>query len=152
MRRSLAALLVDRLGLAAMPRNLARPDGSANYALEPAGDQRLSQWMDERLQLATWVKPEGVVLDDVETAVLLRLRPPLNLDKVGESRERLRRARGVLAAASRTWAVDGASWLPAIEWPWGRTCGALKRSHVGWAVRTTGYLVVGVRAPLARRS
>lgn len=115
VRRSLAALLIDRLDLVAVPRNLARPDGSANYALEAAGDERLSQWMDERLELATWVKPQGVVLDEVETAVLLRLRPPLNLDKVGESRERLRRARGVLAAASRVWSFEGPSRVHGIE-------------------------------------
>lgn len=65
--------------------------------------------MEERLALSTWVKPEDVVLDEVETAVLLRLRPPLSRDKVGESRERLRRARGVLAAASRNWSVEANS-------------------------------------------
>ena len=107
VRRSLAAILVDLLHLQAVPRNLTRPDGSANYALEAAGDQRLSQWMEDRLVLATWSKPTDVVLDEVESAVLLRLRPPLNLDKVGESRERLRRARSVMAAASRKWKPAG---------------------------------------------
>jgi hypothetical protein len=32
--------------------------------------------MERRLFLATWVKPDGVFLDDVETAVVGRLRPP----------------------------------------------------------------------------
>ena len=109
VRRSLAALLAAQLDLMAVPRNLAKPDGSANYSLDPAGDERLSRWMEEHLALAAWVKPEDVPLDEVETAVLLRLRPPLNLDKVGEPRERLRRARGALAAASRMWAADAAS-------------------------------------------
>ena len=86
VRRSLGALLSSQLDLVPVPRNLTRPDRSANFALEPAGDARLSDWMEHRLVLATWVKPEGVHLDDVETAVLLRLRPPLNLDKVGEPR------------------------------------------------------------------
>lgn len=108
VRRSLAALLVDALDLVAVPRNIARPDGSANYSLEQVGDERLSRWMEERLVLATWVKLKDVVLDDVETEVLLRLRPPLNLDKVGEPRERLRRARGVLAAASRSSSAKAA--------------------------------------------
>lgn len=103
VRRSLAALLVTQLGLVAVPRNLVRPDGSANYSLEPLGDERLSRWMEERLLLATWIKPQHVLLDEVETAALLRLRPPLNLDKVGEPRERLRRARGAMAAESRKW-------------------------------------------------
>src|SRR6478735_3475202 len=97
VRRSLAALLADDLGLVPVPRNLAKPDGSANFALEPAGDARLSDWMELRLLLATWVKPDGVLLDDVETAVVRRLRPPLNLDKVGEPRERLRSARKRMA-------------------------------------------------------
>jgi len=92
VRRSLAALLASELDLLPVPRNPAKPDGSANFALELAGDQRLSDWMERRLFLATWVKPDGVFLDDVETAVVGRLRPPLNLDKVGEPRERLRSA------------------------------------------------------------
>lgn len=107
VRRSLAALLVNQLDLQAVPRNLAKPDGSANFALESNGDHRLSEWMEDRLILATWSKPMDVVLGEVETAVLLRLRPPLNLDKVGESRERLRRARGVMTTASRKWDPAG---------------------------------------------
>jgi len=92
VRRSLAALLAAQLDLVAVPRNVARPDGSANYSLDAAGDDRLSGWMEERLVLATWVKAKDVLLEEIETAVLLRLRPPLNLDKVGEPRDRLRRA------------------------------------------------------------
>lgn len=115
VRRSLAALLVFELDLVAVPRNMAKPDGSANYSLDPAGDERLSGWMEERLVLATWVKPDGVVLDEVETAVLRRLRPPLNLDKVGEPREWLRQARAALAAASRRWSVETASQSPGSD-------------------------------------
>lgn len=115
VRRSLAALLITQLDLRAVPRNLSRPDGSANYALESSGDQRLSRWMDEGLLLARWIKPERVPLDEVETAVLLKLRPPLNLDKVGEPRERLRRARGALATQSREWAATHTSRSPYPE-------------------------------------
>lgn len=115
VRRSLAALLVTPLNITAVPRNMAKPDGSANYSLDPAGDERLSRWMDERLVLASWSKPDGVLLDEVETAVLQKLRPPLNLDKVGEPRDRLRRARGVLAAESRRRCADASSPLPGTE-------------------------------------
>jgi hypothetical protein len=87
VRRSLAALLGDHLDLVAVPRNVAKPDGSANFALEPASDARLSTWMEQHL----------------ETAVVLRLRPPLNLDKVGEPRERLRQVRRHLADQARAW-------------------------------------------------
>lgn len=103
VRRSLAALLTDVIALVAVPRNLNRPDGSANFALDTASERRLSAWMDQRLSLATWSKPEGAVLDEVETAVVRRLRPPLNLDKVGEPRLRLRQARKRMAAAARAW-------------------------------------------------
>lgn len=76
VRRSFAALLAAGLDLVAVPRNVTKPDGSANYSLDPAGDERLSGWMEERLVLATWVKPDGVLLDEVETAVLQRIPPP----------------------------------------------------------------------------
>lgn len=103
VRRSLAALLVDEMSLVAVPRNLAKPDGSANYGLDAASEDSLSRWMEQRLSLATWSKPEGVGLDEIETDVLRRLRPPLNLNKVGEPRTRLRAARQRMASAARAW-------------------------------------------------
>ena len=51
--------------------------GSATFALEQAGAGRPRDWMEHRSALATWAKPDGVPLDDVEAA----LRPPLNLDR-----------------------------------------------------------------------
>jgi hypothetical protein len=107
VRRSLAALLADELNLVAVPRNLAKPDGSANFGLDPASDTRLSDWMEQRLTLATWVKPPDATLDTIETAVVRQLRPPLNLDKVGESRERLRAARKRMADIARAWKPVG---------------------------------------------
>jgi hypothetical protein len=103
VRRSLAALLVNELGLVAVPRNLAKPDGSANFGLDAASEMRLSGWMQQRLSLATWSKPEDAVLDEIETTVVRRLRPPLNLDKVGEPRQRLREARKHIAEIARAW-------------------------------------------------
>jgi hypothetical protein len=103
VRRSLAALLVDELALVAVPRNLAKPDGSANFGLDVASEDSLSSWMEQRLSLATWRKQEGANLDETETAVVRRLRPPLNLDKVGEPRSRLREARRHMADTARAW-------------------------------------------------
>jgi hypothetical protein len=103
VRRSLAALLSDDLDLVPVPRNLAKPDGSANFALDPASDARLSTWMQTHLRLATWVRPDGLILGEIETAVVLRPRPPLNLDKVGKPRDRLRQARRHLADQARAW-------------------------------------------------
>ncbi len=42
VRRSLAALLLNELGLVAVPRNLAKPGGSANFGLDAASEVRLS--------------------------------------------------------------------------------------------------------------
>lgn len=103
VRRSLAALLAGELALVAVPRNLAKPDGSANFGLDPASEARLSGWMEQRLSLATWIKPEDTTLDDIETVVVRQLRPPLNLDKVEESRVRLREARKRMADIARAW-------------------------------------------------
>lgn len=107
VRRSLASLLSDELSLTPLPRSLAKPDGSANFALEPASELRLSDWMSKRLSLSTWTGPPGVVLDEVETIVMRHLRPPLNLDKVGEPRQRLRVARKRMADRARTWQPGG---------------------------------------------
>ena len=52
---------------------------------------------------STWSKPESANLDEIETAVVRRLHPPLNLDKVGEPRNRLREARKRMADTSRAW-------------------------------------------------
>lgn len=103
VRRSLAAVLTDELDLDPVPRNLGSPDGSANFALDAESDSRLSHWMEDRLTLATWVNSGGVHLGELETAVLLKIRPPLNLDKVAEPRERLRKARKHMANIARAW-------------------------------------------------
>lgn len=104
LRRTLSALLREPLELRAVPRNLARPDGSANYSLESSGDERLTEWMHARLRLSVWVRPDGVVLDEVETAVLNALRPPLNLAKMGcLGDRRVKAARAAMAEEARAW-------------------------------------------------
>lgn len=107
VRRSLASLLNRELSLVPVPRNLATPDGSANLALEPASEVRLGDWMSKRLTLSTWKRPPGVVLDEIETIAVRHLRPPLNLDKVGEPRQRLRVAGKRMADLARTWQPKG---------------------------------------------
>lgn len=104
VRRTVAALLRDQLELHAVPRNLAKPDGSANYAVEAEGDGRLTSWMQRHLSLAFWRRPDDVVLDEVETLVLEALRPPLNLAKMGTSGDkRVKAARAAMAAEARAW-------------------------------------------------
>ena len=97
-------------------RNLAKPDGSANFGLDAVSEGSLSSWMEQRLSLATWSKPEGANLDEIETAVVAA-PPPLNLDKVGEARQRLREARRRMTDTARAWQpavaapADGGSGL-----------------------------------------
>lgn len=107
VRRSFAALLRNPLGLRGVPRNMACPERPANFGLAAEGDQRLTAWMQERLFLAYWVKPDTEVdLNDIETAVIKRLQPPLNLNKVEHRLPALRHARKVMADDARTWARE----------------------------------------------
>jgi hypothetical protein len=103
VRRSFAALLRDELALQAVPRNVNNPDGSANYALTPEGDARLTDWMHENLSLAVWPapQPQPIPLRDIEKAVLRRWSPPLNLTDVTEPNAYLRALRAEMANESR---------------------------------------------------
>ena len=105
VRRSFAALLRGALELRAVPRNLARPERFANYSLAEGGDARLNEWMRSRLTLAVWPSPAemSVPLGDVETAMILRFTPPLNLDKNPSKLANLRRARAEMAAQAAQW-------------------------------------------------
>jgi hypothetical protein len=114
VRRSLAALLLNKLALVAVPRNLAKPESSANFALDAESEVRLSAWMEQRLSLATWSKPADAILDEIETAVVRRLRPLLNLDKVGEPRQQLRGARRHMADIARAWRPDDSGAGPTM--------------------------------------
>lgn len=83
LRRSLAALLRPSLGLKGRYRNLDRPGRSTHFGLSPQHDQTLSDWMRHHLTATFWVYSSSeVLLDDIETAVIRELKPPLNLTKV----------------------------------------------------------------------
>ena len=131
LRRSLAALLVDVLDLRAVPRNRDKPERFANFGLEPGGDQRLTDWMVERLTLAIWPSPRTVRLGEVETAVLQLLRPPLNLSSVSTSWTaviRSRRARLAEEARLSAMPVTGARELTTG----GRVLGVDAAGKFGW--------------------
>jgi hypothetical protein len=64
--------------------------------------------MEAHLLLSSWTKPPGVVLEEIESAIVRLLRPPLNLDKVGEPRNQLREARKRMADIARSWQPDTA--------------------------------------------
>lgn len=105
LRRSLAALLAQKLDLRAVPRNLGSPEHFDRYSLDAPGDQRLTSWMLSHLLLAYWPAPDGVPLRSVEIAVIRRLAPAMNLtDVVTPFTARVKAQRRVLAAQARTWA------------------------------------------------
>lgn len=105
VRRSFAALLRGVLKLKAVPRNLGRPERFANYSLAEGGDARLNEWMHARLTLAVWPAPVGmaVALADVETEVIVRFTPLINLDKNPAKLAKLTRARAEMAAEAAQW-------------------------------------------------
>ena len=104
LRRALAGLLAQPLGLCGQPRNTAKPAYFSNFGLEAEGDERLSSWMHDRLRIASWASPSGVELDEIETVVLGTLQPPLNLDKVSTPwRGAVSAGRARLASQARVW-------------------------------------------------
>ena len=82
VRRSLGALLRNELELTVALRNNTLPPRPANYAFESEGDERLTNWMRANLSLSYWVKEDELNLDALETIVIERLRPELNIDKM----------------------------------------------------------------------
>jgi hypothetical protein len=107
LRRSLAALLAVERGYHGMPRNVAKPGNFANYGLSEADDSDLSAWMRRRLRLAIWPHDAVLHLDGIETTVLQRLEPPLNISKVITPwSDELKAARALLAAEARVWTAS----------------------------------------------
>jgi hypothetical protein len=73
------------------------------YGLSVEHDDDLSQWMARRLRLALWPQ-SGAKLAMIETAVLIELVPPLNIQKVVTPwRRQVKTARAVLAREARAW-------------------------------------------------
>lgn len=106
LRRSFAALLVDRLELGAQPRNPAKPERFANYGLSAADDAALTRWMKENVRLSFWAKQPDTKasLADVESAVIQRWQPPLNLSEITTLwTEHVKEARARMAKQAREW-------------------------------------------------
>jgi hypothetical protein len=94
------------LRLEGRPRNPAKPERFANFGLEASGDERLTGWMVTHLRLAVWPSPDGAILDEVETAVLEQLLPPLNVAKVWTPwRTTVQAGRRRLAEQAEAWAT-----------------------------------------------
>lgn len=87
-----------------IPRNPAKPGYFSNFGLSEAHDDDLSTWMKKTLSLALWPHDVVAELDTIETHVLGRLQPPLNLDKaITPWRDEVKFARKLLAAQARAW-------------------------------------------------
>ncbi len=108
VRQSFAALLRDHLELRGVPRNQTKPERFDEYALSEEGEQRLTAWMTDQLQIAAWEQPADCTdLGAIEIAVLKRWSPPLNLrDTRSTWGARVSAARKVMAADARTWARE----------------------------------------------
>lgn len=107
VRRSFAALLRETLSLTAVPRNLDLPSHFTNYGLAAGGDDRLNEWMRSRLSLAVWPAPADLrmKLADIETEVIRRFMPPINIAKNPGKLRRLRDARAGMAAEAARWSA-----------------------------------------------
>lgn len=104
LRRSLAALLHDTLGLRGIPRNTSEPGYFQSYGLSATDDAKLTAWMRRKLRLSVWPTADPVLLGDLERQVLASLRPPLNLkDVVTPWSNYVSARRRILAKEAETW-------------------------------------------------
>jgi hypothetical protein len=99
LRRSLSALLVDKVQLNPVPRGSMEKGNADKFALDPLSDARLTEWMHEHLRLATWVIPSnaGVTLANIEKAVIRHRVPPLNITSSPSPSRELKAARARMA-------------------------------------------------------
>ena len=104
VRRSFAALLRTELSLHGMPRNPEKPGYFSNYGLSPSDDAKLTQWMKDRLLIAAWPTDGSRALVDIESDVLRRWNPALNIAGVDHRwRSFVTAQRKVMADQAREW-------------------------------------------------
>jgi hypothetical protein len=104
LRRSLAALLARDLAFEGVPRNLAKPGYFSNFGLSEEDDAALSSWMNDHLTVAIWPHEEAQQLDRIETDLLRKLLPPLNLSKITTPwTASTKAARKALATQAEEW-------------------------------------------------
>lgn len=77
LRRSLGALLMDELNLHPQPRGTGASDTNyRNYRFDDAGEQSLSTWMRENVNVAVQAVPDP---GELERNLISQAQPPLNL-------------------------------------------------------------------------
>jgi hypothetical protein len=112
VRRSLAAMLRQRLHLTPVPRGnnpLDATTHAANYGLDAASDACLSGWIRRNVRLALWPHGDASQLDTLERAVIPVVKPALNLDKwPNPARRRIKQQRALMTALVRSGKFDRA--------------------------------------------
>jgi hypothetical protein len=94
--------------LRGVARNMNQPGYFSNYGLVADHDATLTRWMKEHLQLAVWPKPPAshLSLGEIESALLVVLQPPLNLQSIVTPwTAAVKAARAVMAEKARTWSM-----------------------------------------------
>ena len=78
LRRSVGALLKEKLSLSAIPRGSGGTESNyTNYRFEAAGEDRLTKWMETNLEVS--VCPVDGDLESVEQTLITALEPVLCL-------------------------------------------------------------------------
>ncbi|KPK95564.1 hypothetical protein AMJ80_04860 [bacterium SM23_31] len=84
LRRSLGAILRNKLRLIAVPRGGTNDSKRFdNYKFTESGEQELTKWMEDYLEIGYWVPDRRLTyeqLRDEEEKTTIKLRPTLDLD------------------------------------------------------------------------
>jgi hypothetical protein len=106
-RRTLVALLRDRLDLEVMPRNPAKPGHYDRYGLDSRDEWELGCWINGYAVLAGWPSDRSRPLVEVEADVIATMKPPFNLTHARTKwAAHIKAERAKCAAIARDWAVS----------------------------------------------
>lgn len=109
LRRSLGAILKTDLRLKAIPRG-GKNDSKRfdNYRFTDPGEQRLTSWMEDSLEIGYWVSETTLTYDQLraeEEKVTIEQRPTLDLDRrtrrYNPQAQKLSNLRGICRAEAK---------------------------------------------------
>lgn len=106
-RRSLVALLRERLDLEVLPRDQLKPGNYAIYGLDTRDEWELGCWLNDNAMMADWPHDGSRALRDVEQGVIATLAPPLNLTHCRTRwTDHVKAKRAECAQLAEQWAVE----------------------------------------------